>query len=409
VNRTRLRQVRLWRDIATVLTLIGGAFVVWRCRIEAPGPLTLGTSDLLSYFWPAFTYMAERLRAGELPLWNPWQGLGRPFLATMQPAVLYPARLLLLVLDVPSAMRVSALAHVLLILVATYVLLRALATSRMSAAAGAVTASAILGAGNLGWTSYLEPAAWFAVAALAVVRIAAGGSSVWVLVLGAAAGLPVLAGGYQVAVYVAYALGVLGLALLADGTRRCVSAPRFLLLLGIAAGLAVATAAPQFAATVAWAEQTVRGARPLTAAQIDPIPGLLPPLQFFRLLVTSAGAPSWLHFSWPVLVLAVIGACSAGRFGALLGGGVLVSMLLALGRTTTCFPVYQYLPGIRMLRFPMRLTILAGFLITPLVALGLDTLRRRAGRGSHVVALAGLGSVVAALVLPLDDRPGRAG
>jgi hypothetical protein len=321
----------------------------------------------------------------------------------MQPGVLYPARLLLLAFDVPNAMRVSALAHVLLIVVATYGLLRALGSSRTSAAAGTVVASVLVGAANVGWTSYLEPAAWFPVAAFAMVRLALGDSVAWALVLGAAAGLPVLAGGYQVTVYIAYALAALAIGLLADRSRRRVSAVRFAVLVAVAAALAAATAAPQITATLAWTTETVRGTRALTADQIDPVPGWIAPLGLLRQLVTPAGSPSWLYFSWPVLVLGAVGTCSSGPLGAVLGGTALAAMLLAPGRAVPWFSVYERLPGIAMLRLPVRLTILAAFLVAPLVGLGLDALRRHAGRGSVVVGLCGLAAVAAALVFPIQS------
>lgn len=49
-----------------------------------------GWSDLASYHLPKYAYVAERLRAGALPLWNPWEFGGIPFLASLQPGVFYP-------------------------------------------------------------------------------------------------------------------------------------------------------------------------------------------------------------------------------------------------------------------------------------------------------------------------------
>jgi hypothetical protein len=47
-------------------------------------------SDLASYHLPKYRYAAERLAAGTLPLWNPYEFGGIPFLASLQPGVLYP-------------------------------------------------------------------------------------------------------------------------------------------------------------------------------------------------------------------------------------------------------------------------------------------------------------------------------
>ena len=49
-----------------------------------------GQTDLGSYFLPKYKYAAERIAAGELPTWNPFEFGGIPFLATIQAAVFYP-------------------------------------------------------------------------------------------------------------------------------------------------------------------------------------------------------------------------------------------------------------------------------------------------------------------------------
>jgi hypothetical protein len=80
--------------------------VQWRARTEAllvvaaTGLFTAGLCFVrptvfegLSYvpFWkPNFQFLADTVRAGVIPLWNPYIGLGRPFLADMQNAVFYP-------------------------------------------------------------------------------------------------------------------------------------------------------------------------------------------------------------------------------------------------------------------------------------------------------------------------------
>jgi hypothetical protein len=46
--------------------------------------------DQGDFFYPLKLYTAERLRAGEIPLWNPWSGAGEPWLANAQSGVFYP-------------------------------------------------------------------------------------------------------------------------------------------------------------------------------------------------------------------------------------------------------------------------------------------------------------------------------
>jgi hypothetical protein len=58
--------------------------------------------DQGDFFYPLKLYTAERLRAGELPLWNPLSGTGEPWLANGQSGVFYPPTLLFL-LPFPGA------------------------------------------------------------------------------------------------------------------------------------------------------------------------------------------------------------------------------------------------------------------------------------------------------------------
>ncbi len=51
--------------------------------------------------WKAF--IRQQLAAGEIPLWNPHQLAGVPFLAAGQPSTLYPLNILYYVLDLPAA------------------------------------------------------------------------------------------------------------------------------------------------------------------------------------------------------------------------------------------------------------------------------------------------------------------
>ncbi len=64
--------------------------------LDDVGARSLITSyDWHSHFLPKFVHGSEELLAGRLPVWNPYEYGGLPFLATAQPAVFYPPKLLL--------------------------------------------------------------------------------------------------------------------------------------------------------------------------------------------------------------------------------------------------------------------------------------------------------------------------
>jgi len=57
------------------------------------GRLALSFRDQGDFFFPLKLYTADRIRRGELPLWNPLSGMGEPWLANLQSGVLYPPSL----------------------------------------------------------------------------------------------------------------------------------------------------------------------------------------------------------------------------------------------------------------------------------------------------------------------------
>src|SRR5215212_6856203 len=59
-------------------------------------PSIFETIDYIAFYQPNFHFFREALIEGRLPLWNPYIGLGRPFLADLQSAVFYPPGYLLL-------------------------------------------------------------------------------------------------------------------------------------------------------------------------------------------------------------------------------------------------------------------------------------------------------------------------
>jgi hypothetical protein len=143
------------RDVAWVVAIAASLAAYWFLRVIPQAVLRPGLigDDLLFQFYPDHAYLAARLRAGELPAWNPYQG--QPFLATLLPGTFYPARVLLLLFDAPSAMHVSTVLHLLLGAVATYALCRALGTSPIGGAAGAVTFTGVYALPNVYTPAFL--------------------------------------------------------------------------------------------------------------------------------------------------------------------------------------------------------------------------------------------------------------
>jgi hypothetical protein len=77
----------------------------------APPPWNSLLWDGIAQYFPWRLYAATNLRAGIIPLWNPHQFCGAPFLANGQSALLYPLNLPFWLLPVERAFGVSAFLH----------------------------------------------------------------------------------------------------------------------------------------------------------------------------------------------------------------------------------------------------------------------------------------------------------
>ncbi len=102
-------------------------------------PLALGRSfwlrDIVRYLYPMKFYLRERLLQGEVPLWNPRDGLGRPFMGMLQSGVFDPLGVLLL-LPAPRGVDLYMAAHFFIAGVGTRAWLRAMGHDARDASLG---------------------------------------------------------------------------------------------------------------------------------------------------------------------------------------------------------------------------------------------------------------------------------
>ena len=83
----------LLRDFLAVLSL-GGLVCAFYWKIALAGRVLAG-GDVFTYFYPYWAEATRVVRAGRLPLWNPYLFMGAPFLANSQVGVFYPLNWLL--------------------------------------------------------------------------------------------------------------------------------------------------------------------------------------------------------------------------------------------------------------------------------------------------------------------------
>ncbi len=105
---------------------------------QARAPWNILQWDALAQYFPWRTFAARELHQGRIPLWNPHQFAGTPFLANGQSAVFYPLSWPFWTMDVARAFGVSAWIHSLLAAFSTYFLCQNWKLSRAASLLAAI-------------------------------------------------------------------------------------------------------------------------------------------------------------------------------------------------------------------------------------------------------------------------------
>ena len=136
-------------DARAIITLI----ILWMIffwRILTPIPedqASFKQGDFSGQFVAFGAYQYERMSQGEIPLWNPYNNGGLPFIADTQAAVFYPPRLITIALASLSggwsyyALELEAILHVLLYSLLMYAFVRRLTGSVWGAFVSAIIVS----------------------------------------------------------------------------------------------------------------------------------------------------------------------------------------------------------------------------------------------------------------------------
>ncbi|WP_242392753.1 YfhO family protein [Anaeromyxobacter oryzisoli] len=370
------RQRAAWAAVT-----IAGVLLAFAPAVAGVRTLSQRDTDLL--YGPIRTLVVAELRAGRLPLWNPYEGTGKPLFAEGIHSVLHPISLAAAAVA-PSSVDFLILAYLLSAALGALVLGSTLGASPAASAGGAV-AFALSGfsasmTGNLVFLAGLSTLPWLAAAARA-----AGAGARWGIVATAlATGCAFLSGDAQAAL-VGLALGTL-LAADAGGARGAARA-----LVGMGAGILLAGV--QLAATSELLPRTYRSLElpdeQKTKWALAPgrllewvIPGLCRgPLD--EVPVAPSGA--WLdpvfaesvYLGVPLLVAAAIGASArydAGRrrTGLVLAGAATILLWLALGHHLGARQLLDAVPIWSRFRYSEKLMGPLSLCAAALAALGAD-------------------------------------
>ncbi len=388
------------RLLAAVLLLLLLALLFF------PGAFSGGAfyyRDMFRVHHPAKTIGLASLNAeGRLPWWSHNHSLGQPFLADPNFTVFYPSNLLYLVLPFNAAFNFHVVLHVFLCGLFTLLLARYL---RFSWPASLVAAAALAFSGfTLSLGNFYNAVASACYLPLVLHLFLAGCAAgqeqprviPWRRTAGLAAGAGLalalqFLGGEPV--YLFLTAGVLLLAAGAGLVLRRLHPGRAALFLCLAALLAALIAAVQLLPSAELIPLTDRGSgftlEEAARHSVHP----------FRLLELACpglfGDPhalsfwdfwghGWFDGSFPYILTIYTGAGllllalaaplgSRPRLALVLWAGLLLFILLSLGRHTPLFPaLFNLLPGSSMIRYPVKFLFPAMFCLALLAGLGTD-------------------------------------
>lgn len=356
--------------------------------------------DSVGQFYPWRDFAGRTYRDGLVPLWNPHQFCGTPFLANSQSAVLYPGNLLYWLLPADVAAAPTVWLHLFLAALFMWMFLRGCGVGNLAGATGGLAFA--LSTWQIAWLSlptFLCTSCWLPLSAHLVRRTLATGSLAAAAGLASALGMALLGGHLQIAFYVLAATLALALAELWSPRRAGCKQWKFSVLpLGVAILGSFLIAAPQVLPAVEFSRVSHR-AGPATsqgyAAYIGYAAGTGQLATLF--LPDFLGNPSRGDLPYRgtsqsgALFNYAEGALYVGIVTFLLAGYALVrrrqpampiaflaalacvSLSLAFGTRLNSI-IYYYVPGFAQSGSPGRVLVLWAFSLAALAGAGLNKL-----------------------------------
>lgn len=368
-------------DIWAVLCLIA-LWLLFFWRIFTPvvtDQISLREGDFSGQFFAFAGYQQARFSAGEIPLWNPYNNGGLPFIADTQAAVFYPPRLVTIALSNVSgngwqynALQLEMAAHVLIYSLLFYAVLRRLMLGEQESCHGSLIGAVIAAYGGYA-TGYpplqlaiLEAMTWFPIALLGL-HEATRFTYIrwrWLAVAGLGLGLSWLAGHPQTSWMITYVL-------IAYGVYRAWSQsyPLGQILIALLAfgGFTLGITAVQFLPGLEYLLLTTRSELSFAEkANGFPFQDLL---QFFVPNVVSLWSPLYIGLCGLVMVALAIWHRRPNYFFWLLVA--LFALLYAFGGNSPIYHLaYHILPGARFFRGQERMALIVANSLAILASLG---------------------------------------
>ena len=357
------------------------------------GSHTFFYQDFGLFTYPVAHYTHESFWRGELPLWNPLNNCGVPFLAQWNTSVCYPLSLIYLLLPLPWSLNLFQLGHLVLAGTGMYFLARRWTQNQLAASlAGLAFSLNGLMLNCLLWTSNLAALSWQPLVILSVERAWQQGGRRRIALAALAGAMQMLSGAPEIILFTWTMLAILWLGevcrksvLLGPGLRRLTA------MVAMVAGLAAVQLLP-FLDLLAHSERDSSYA----GADVWPMPlwGLanfvVPQFHASQSVLGTyhLHGQYWTksyYLGVGVLILALAGVWRERRLRTwLLGGAALVGLVLALGNAGFVYAwLKQVVPAIGFGRYPIKFVALPVFAIPLLAAYGFTSLQSASPESSR--------------------------
>ena len=407
-----------WLDRTDAKILAGLAVIPLALFTEAvTGHRVFYERDILGYWYAQAETVVRVMAQGSWPLWDPYEGFGRPLLAGPQAQLLYPFTWFDLLLPPAAAYALLVVVHTWVAAAGAYVLARIWGLSR---GAGVIAAFAFSCSGP--FISAASLFHHFVGAALLPWVLAAfqvfldRRTTRAAVVLAVAAGLQILAGSGDMVVLSALSAAILLAEVVLREGRRWLSSGILARIL-LAAVLALGISAAQWVPALAVASNSTRSrmsrefnlywsVHPASLAELF-VPQAMPSLPLsdrLRATLFESREPFlsslYLGLSAAVLLVPLAAAADRRRTAVALAGFAFF-ILAALGRNAPVLPLLLNLPVISLFRYPVKYTLAAAVFWAAAAALGFEAWVRPWSPGQRLWArrLAGAAGVLAVVFL----------
>jgi hypothetical protein len=354
------------------------------------GRSLLTERDLSVFFIPPRVFWTEALMSGEFPLWNPYSYAGHPLFATLQPGVLYPINLLLLVIPFDLAFNWTIVIHYALAGAFTYALLRELRASASGALAGAfvfMLSGYLFSVHNV--ISTLFSVCWVPGALFTHIRALRKGSASYGVATAVVLSVMFLGGGIEIllgTLLVLFIVVIYPSVILVDGSARAGLVSRSGLF-AMSVFLFLGLSAVQLLPFLELAGQSTRAGGLSFFEATTWSFGFKDFIQFYIPDPYGYGTSNdkyWSNQSWlKTVYLGAVPFLLASFFILKRGRRALpftlvgiVFLILAMGRNTPFYQFfYDYVPFVGKIRYPVKFLFLPFLFIAVSAGLGLDSLK----------------------------------